>query len=89
MSFSDLFSNSLAINNDIIDERDQRWLSGGNFFGDEPVAPLPLEPLPIDEIKAEAEAVAKTSMGASGPALAPPIMLKLPNAKKTGGKSPQ
>ena len=93
MSFSDPFSNSLSINSDISDQRDQRWLSGGNFFGTEAVAPPPLEPLPIDAIKAEAEAAAKAAEAAArgasgpGPVPAPPIMLKLPNAKKN--KSPQ
>ena len=36
----------LAIESDIVKQRDARFLAGGNFFGTETVAPPPLEPLP-------------------------------------------
>ena len=85
---SDPFAQSLAIKSEIVRERDTRWLEGGNFFGTEAAALPPLEPLPIDAIK-EAEAAARAAELAARPAAsAAPMLLKLPNTSKRGGKSP-
>ena len=91
------FTDPLAISSTIVRERDGRWLSGGNFFGAEAIAPPPLEPLPIDFVVAEAAAAGSTggvAAGAGGGA-ASPLVIKLPgktkgsgNNKPGGNKSP-
>ena len=55
------------------DERDARWLAGGNFFGRELNSEPYREPLAIDQILAEQEAAAKAAAAAPQP-----LMLKLP-----------
>ena len=61
------------------EERDHRFLNGGNFFGSEPVAEPPREPLAIDsmDITKPGEMIA-----ASGQAVPQPqLLLKLPGTK--------
>ena len=75
-------------------ERDARYLSGGNFFGTEAIAPPPLEPLAIDFMEEEELVDASPAGGASSSgagssskaaAAAPPLMIKLP----ARGKAPK
>ena len=62
------------------EERDQRFLMGGNFFGSELVAPPPLEPLPIDFAPPELPVAEGPSGSSSTP---PPLLIKLPTGKKS------
>mmetsp|Transcript_18991 Transcript_18991/g.48596 ORF Transcript_18991/g.48596 Transcript_18991/m.48596 type:complete len:89 (+) Transcript_18991:40-306(+) len=64
------------------EERDLRYLSGGNFFGREARAPPPLEPLASDFIDEDA-ALAQPNSTSSTPA--PSLTLKLP-AGGSGGR---
>ena len=68
----------LSIDSDIVRERDDRYLDGGNFFGTERVGFLPLEPLPDPP-----EPVAPAVKPAVKPA---PTLVKLPANPKR--KSP-
>ena len=84
------FTDPLAISSTIVRERDARWLSGGNFFGTEAIAPPPLEPLPIDFVAAEATGAAGSTGGAAagaGGGAAPSLVLKLPGKAKASGNN--
>jgi len=75
----------LAIASDIVRERDERWLNGGNFFGTEAVSPPFLEPLPEPPIPEPVTNVAPSV------AVASLTTVKLPGGNKggkaSGGKS--
>ena len=59
------------------EERDERYLQGGNFFGTEDVGPPPLEPLPEEALPlAGYSGGPGVSGGASGGASS--LMIKLP-----------
>ena len=76
----------LSVVSSIVQERDDRLLSGGNFFGREAVADRPLTPLP-EPPEPEPLPGAMGAAGASGAGGANPILLKLPG--KAGNKPPK
>ena len=78
------------------DERDNRFLAGGNFFGRESVEEPELEPMAVDRMlmeqiaAAQAAAAAKLAAapkssagGSSSGQQQPPLILKLPGGKKS------
>jgi hypothetical protein len=75
------------------DERDNRYLMGGNFFGSEQVAPPELEPMAVDrmlmdQLAAASAAAAAAKSGGGGSSSSgqlPPLILKLPGK---GSKTP-
>lgn len=76
---------SITINADV---RDQRFLSGGNFFGTEAVGPPPRDPNDLPPPPEPAVPAGGAAAAKGGAPNAPPLMLKLPSRSGGSKKAP-